>query len=368
MYLLIKPASGACNLRCKYCFYADEMANRCEKIRPMMTAETFRVIMEKAALHLEKTNDPQLSVGFQGGEPMLAGLDFFRHAIHAVNELIPENITVSFFLQTNGTLITREWAEFFRENRFLIGVSMDGTASLHNKNRVDASGKGSHRAVGRGIAALRAAGCDFNVLTVLTRDNADRAREMHAFFAGQNITWEQYIPCIAPFDGSEHSFTLNAESYGKFLSESFDIWYEGFTNGKPVRNREIDNFFMILLGYPPEDCGMAGICSVQYLIESDGSVYPCDFYALDEYFLGNILEEDFDAIDKKRTEIGFIESSCNLHDECKSCRYLPLCRGGCRRNRDGNGKNRFCEGYKIFFEYALPRMEELAYKIKNTKI
>ncbi len=332
-----------------------------------MTVETFRVIMEKAALHLEKTNDSQLSVGFQGGEPMLAGLDFFKNAVVAVKKTIPDNISVSFFLQTNGTLITPEWAEFFKENRFLIGVSVDGTAEMHNKNRIDALGKGSHRAVGRGIAALRSFGCNFNVLTVLTKDNASKAREMHSFFAGQKIEWQQYIPCIQPFEDGEQPYTLSDESYGKFLCNAFDIWYEGFTNGKPVRNREIDNFFMMLLGYPPEDCGMAGVCSVQYLIESDGSVYPCDFYALDEYFLGNLLEDDFEAIDQKRRETGFIEASYKLPDECKSCRYLPLCRGGCRRNRDGDGKNRFCRGYKIFFEYALPQMEALAYKIKNTK-
>ncbi len=328
-----------------------------------MTPDIFGVIIEKALKHLALTYDKSLSIGFQGGEPMLAGLDFFRSAVKTLDELVPHDITLSLFLQTNGTLITREWARFFAENGILVGVSMDGGASVHNKNRIDINGKGSHRAVCRGIAALRAEGCEFNILSVLTKENSDKAMEMHSFFASQNIEWEQYIPCIAPLDGGATPFALDGASYGKFLSDSFDIWYGGMIGGSPIRNREVDNFFMMLCGYPPEDCGMAGVCSVQYLIESDGSVYPCDFYALDDYFLGNLLECDFREIDMRRTDIGFIEQSHSLHTECTECKYLPLCRGGCRRNRDESGKNRFCEGYKSFFEYALPRMEALASRL-----
>ncbi len=367
MYLLIKPASGACNLRCKYCFYADEMENREHTVRRMMTNESFDAILRKAVLHLENTHDDNiLSLGFQGGEPMLAGLDFFKGAVASVRSVVPKHISVRFFIQTNGMLINDEWAEFFKENEFLVGVSMDGSGELHNKNRVDAGGKGTHRAVQRGMARLKSRGCDFNVLTVLTRENARSSGGTYCFFKSQGLFWQQYIPCIAPLGGDNTPWSLDAASYGEFLCRTFDLWYDDLMSGRAIYNREFENYIAILAGFPPEDCGMTGICSVQYLIESDGSVYPCDFYALDDYLLGNLLSGDsFEDIDRRRDEIGFISRSRLLPEECLSCRYLPLCRGGCYRNRDKNGKNRFCESCKMLFNHALPRMERLAQEVKR---
>lgn len=398
MYLLIKPASGACNLRCRYCFYADEMSNRSDAVRKPMSQSDAEIIIKKALRRVSSLKDPAartLSLGFQGGEPMLAGLDFFRAVVDAVEKNNTDAVPVSYFLQTNGTLITEEWAEFFAAHHFLVGVSLDGNRELHDRNRVYPDGSGTHDKIMENIGILRRAGADFNILTVLTGENARNGARIYNYYRRSGFAWQQYIPCLAPLGGADTEWTLTAEKYGGFLCRVFDLWYEDLMNGRGVSNREFENWIGILAHIPPEDCGMCGICSEQYLIESDGSVYPCDFYALDPFLLGNLLDADtdFDAIDRKRAKISFIEDSAALPEDCKKCRWLPLCLNGCRRNRrwEGQeensaekpecggdcaacaagkcggdapgGKNRFCAAYRRFFDYAYPRMEALASRI-----
>lgn len=405
MYLLIKPASGACNLRCRYCFYADEMNNRSDAVRKMMSAADAETIIQKALARAASFRDPRartLSLGFQGGEPMLAGLDFFRAVTETVRKYNNRQnpVPVSYFLQTNGTLIREEWARFFAENHFLVGISLDGTEQLHDQNRVLPDGSGTHALITEKLGLLKEAGADFNILTVLTGENARNGAKIYNYYRRAGYAWQQYIPCLAPLGGAETEWSLTAEQYGGFLCRVFDLWYDDVTAGRQVYNREFENWIGILAGIAPEDCGMSGVCSEQYLIESDGSVYPCDFYALDPFLLGNLLDADTDfaGIDRRREQIGFISASAKLPGDCQKCRWLPLCRNGCRRNRlptgektaaagmekstgcGGNcaectagtcagdapdGKNRFCAAYRRFFPYALPRMEQLARMVRK---
>ena len=398
MYLLIKAASGACNMRCRYCFYADEMACRSVAARPFMTAEQIDVIIGKALDRVCTFSDPRartLSLGFQGGEPTLAGLGFFRAAVESVARRNVNNIPVSWFLQTNGTVIDEEWAEFLASNHFLVGLSLDGTPEMHDKNRITAAGKGTHSSVLRAARYLRQAGAEFNILTVLTGNNARSPEKLYNYYKKQGFVWQQFIPCIAPLEvtdnvsdnvcdnvsdnvcdnvcdnvsdgGGAASHALSAERYGDFLCRLFDLWYADIMAGKHVYNREFENWIGILAGIEPEDCGMRGICSEQYLIESDGSVYPCDFYALDEFFIGNVLTDSFDKIDENREKTGFVAGSTTLPSECRECRWAPLCRGGCRRNRDENGKNRFCDAYRRLFDHAAPRMVALADAVRGRR-
>lgn len=369
MYLLIKPASGACDLRCRYCFYADEMENRTHAVRHMMTADDAEIIIKKALKHVHSLPSRRmrtLSLGFQGGEPMLAGLDFFRSVTASVARLNTDHIPVSYFLQTNGTHITAEWADFLAKNHFLVGISLDGTAEFHDKNRIRPDGGGTHSSVLRATRILREAGVEFNILTVVTGENARSPQKIYNYYQKQGFLWQQYIPCIAPLNGGNTAYALTDQRYGEFLCRLFDLWYADITSGRQaIYNREFENWVGIIAGIEPEDCGMRGICSQQYLIESDGNVYPCDFYALDEYLLGNLITDDFEDIDRKREEIGFIPGSTRLADECHECKWLSLCRGGCRRDRDEEGKNRFCAAYKKLFDHAYPRMCRLAIAVKR---
>ena len=361
MYLLIKPASGACNLRCRYCFYSDEMNNREAGVRHVMTFDTADAVISRAFDQLSSLPPAgrTLSLGFQGGEPTLAGLDFFRR----ITELVRtrnHGINVMYFIQTNGTLLNDEWAEFLHAENFLVGLSLDGTPEIHDKNRITADGKGTHSTVMRAAKLLSSHNVNFNILTVLTGDAARSAGKIYNFYKKNGFEWQQFIPCLAPIDKADTPWALTPEKYGTFLCRTFDLWYRDFLSGTQVYNREFDNWVGIIAGYPPEDCGMRGICSPQYLIESDGSVYPCDFYAMDSYLLGNIRSDSFGDIDKKREEIGFIAESAVLNEKCGDCRWKFLCRGGCKRNRSENGLNRFCSAYITFFDYAYPRLCEAA--------
>ena len=362
MYYLIKPASGACNLRCKYCFYADEMQNRETAVRPFMTEAISHTLIDKALARAAALPAParQLSFGFQGGEPMLAGLDFFRDFVAYARAKNTTGEPIAWFIQTNGTLLTREWAEFFKENGFLVGLSLDGVPELHNKNRVDPQGKGTQTQVLRAAELLKKTGVEFNILTVLTGELARSAKKVYSYYQKQGFVWQQYIPCISPLDAADTRWSLTAERYGEFLCNLFDLWFDDVAHERLTFNREFENWVGILAGREPEECGMAGVCSPQYLIEADGSVYPCDFYALDDYLLGNICVDSLAQLDEKRAQIGFIEASLAIPEECRQCKWYALCRGGCRRNRDAGGKNRFCAAYRKFFAYAYPRMQKLA--------
>lgn len=363
MYLLIKPASGACNLRCRYCFYADEMKNRAVSQRPFLSEELFDTIVDRAITHMKDTGDRALSIGFQGGEPTLVGLPFFRHAVAYVKEKKPPSLRVEYFLQTNGSRIDDDWAAFLKEHGFLVGLSLDGNAEIHDKFRLDTAGKGTQKSVIRAAEILKKHGCDFNILTVITEDVARHPVKVYNYYKKLGFTYQQYIPCISPLDGEALPFELSAGDYGKFLCTLFDLWYKDVVAGETVYHREFENYIGILLGKYPEECGMIGRCSIQYLIESDGSVYPCDFYALDACHLGSVQKNSFREIDEARTALGFIERSTHLPDACMNCPYGILCRGGCYRNRDENGKNRFCEAYQMLFRHALPRMQHLAQMI-----
>lgn len=168
----------------------------------------------------------------------------------------------------------------------------------------------------------------------------------------------------------ETEYALKPEQYGKFLNELFELWYADWKKGKQPYIRQFENYIGILLGYQPEACDQRGICGTQNVVEADGSVYPCDFYMLDDYCLGNFNDNQMEEINDRRSEIGFVERSLKLTDECKNCPYFRICRGGCQRNRDldqSNGlyENYFCESYKQFFDACLPKMEEIAEKLKN---
>ncbi len=184
--------------------------------------------------------------------------------------------------------------------------------------------------------------------------------------------YQQYIACLDPLGETrgESEFALEPALYGKFLTELFDLWYADWRKGRQPYIRQFENYVGILLGYPPEACDQRGVCGITNVVEADGSVYPCDFYMLDAYRLGNFNENRLDEIDAKREEIGFVERSRKLEKSCLACPYYRLCRGGCQRHRDpveGTEEyhNYFCESYRIFFDACLGRMEEMAETIRR---
>ena len=361
--LLIKPASGNCNMRCRYCFYADELDNREIRSYGKMSVDTMHTIVDKAMEY----GDYECTIAFQGGEPTLAGLDFYRDLVAYVTaHENPKKLKIHYALQTNGYLINEEWAAFLGENHFLVGVSLDGLKEIHDRYRLDAAGKGTYQRVISAIRLLEKHQVEYNILTVVTAATARNGQKIYNYFKKNHFGYQQYIECLDPIgeEPGQHEYSLTPEKYGEFLKSMFDAWYLDMRSGTYVYNRYFENLMMIMAGQQPESCNMRGVCGKQWVFEADGSVYPCDFYALDEWRLGNILENSFEEMDENRVELGFIQWSMRQQEDCQKCRWFGLCRNGCRRNREPvtaehTNRNYFCKSYQMFFEYAYPRLEEV---------
>lgn len=356
--LMIKPVSGLCNQRCAYCFYEDVSAHREAKSLGRMRRDTLETLVRRAFAYAEGS----VSFAFQGGEPTLAGLGFYRELIALQRKYNARGLQVHNAIQTNGLTLDDGFAAFLAENHFLVGVSLDGEKETHDCLRLDADGKGTHDRVMRGIALLEKHRAQFNILTVVTRRVAERARE--TFEALARFGYLQFIPCIDGFDGQAGSYSLTPALYGSFLKTTFDCYERAHRRGKPVSVRVFDNLIQLLAGYPPEHCGMRGVCGRYYLIEADGGVYPCDFYVLDAWRLGNIEDQSFHKLAKSEIGDRFIETSRHQDAACAACTWYPLCRGGCRRDREPfvagrPGPNRFCESYQMLFADAYDRMVRL---------
>ena len=367
--LLIKPASGLCNMRCRYCFYTDEAANRSTPNMGIMSLDTMHTLVDKAMAYA----DGSCAFVFQGGEPSLAGIEFFRAFSERVNtHPNPKHLQISYCFQTNGYAIDEQWCQWFAENKVLVGISLDGPKEIHDRYRVDTAGKGTFNKVMQTIRLLKKHNVDFNILTVVSAANARRGTQVYEFFKKQDFRWQQYIECLDPIgevQGS-HEYSLTPERYEAFLKSRFDAWYRDMVADRYVFDRYFENLLMLISGQQPEACSLRGVCQSQWVIEADGSVYPCDFYALDQWLLGNIHTHSFPALEAARRESGFIQMSAHLHPDCRSCKWLRLCRGGCRRNRepvtmDAAGKNYFCSAYQGFLEYAYPRLCDILSRLRR---
>ena len=281
-------------------------------------------------------------------------------------------IRVNNALQTNGYLLDDAWCKFFKENQFLIGLSIDGTKQLHDMYRHDKNGNPTFDRIKSAADLMDQYGVDYNILTVVTQNVAYHATEIYNYYKRQGWKYQQYIACLDPLGEirGKSSFALKPEQYGRFLVELFNLWYEDWKNGEHPYIRQFENYIGILLGYQPESCEQRGICGIQNVVEADGSVYPCDFYMLDEYRLGNFNSDRLVEIDEKRKSIAFVEQSQKSAKDCIECKFHTLCRGGCRRNREfdvakGEYANYYCESYRFFFEQCLEKMIHIVETIKR---
>ena len=364
--VLIKPVSGNCNMRCGYCFYADVAVNRQTPNLGIMTLDILETIVKKA---LSKTTG-SCAFGFQGGEPTLAGLDFYRALVEFERKHNVNRVEILHTIQTNGLLIDERWAQFLAENRFLVGLSIDANKSVHDDLRLDIHGKGTHNRCIKTAGILAKNKVEFNVLSVVTHQFAMHPDKAYHFFKQNGFRHIQLIPCLDGLEEEQgrHLFSLDSKSYGSFLKRFFDLWYEDFISGNYISVRAFDNYIYMLGGHPPENCAMGGHCDAYPLVEADGSVYPCDFYALDEFLLGKIQTNTFEEMLSGETVKRFTDPARNTHEKCRVCEYFAVCRGGCRRNRepiiDGiPSLNYLCEAYRVFFSHSLDRMKILAKRL-----
>lgn len=363
MSLLIKPVSSNCNLRCNYCFYHAIAENRSTENYGMMDIDLLEIMVKKALEYA----DYACTFAFQGGEPTLIGLDFYRKLVEFEKKYNVKKVQINNVLQTNGLIIDKNWAKFLVENKFLVGISLDGPKDIHDANRIDAKNDGSFNKVIDTITLFNKHKVEYNILFVVNSYVARHANKIYNFYKKNNFKYLQFIPCLDPLNElpGGNDFSLKPERYTNFLKSLFDLWYEDITKGNMISIRYFDNLVGMFMGHRPEACGMSGECQCQFVVEADGGVYPCDFYVTDEWLLGNIKDRAFEELRYSNVGSTFIEISRFVDPKCKECKWFSLCRGGCRRHREPfvDGKpdlNYYCKSYKEFFGYAEERLYKVA--------
>ncbi|MDO4175201.1 MAG: anaerobic sulfatase maturase [Eubacteriales bacterium] len=366
--ILIKPASSACNMSCRYCFYKDVAQNREKESEGMLSIEQ----MENIICAGMEYADQICSFTFQGGEPTLAGLDFYQQAVQLVKKHRKKGVDVRFAMQTNGYAIDARWAEFLHENHFLVGLSLDGTTSQHNANRLDCTGKGTWGSAMRAAKLFDTYRVEYNILCVVTGENARHVGQIYRFYRKNNFRWLQFIPCLEPIGEKwgNASYHLSDVAYGTFLIRLFDLWFDDLKKGEYISIRHFDNWMFLLLGECTEVCSLSGICSIQFVVEADGGVYPCDFYVLDAWRLGTVGEKSFAEMAESATAREFIRRSMRLPAECKTCRWLYLCRNGCHRDRrmgTTGGKTIHCKAHQMFFEARGQQLLQAAHVLMRVR-
>lgn len=347
--MMIKPASSLCNLSCEYCFYRDVSKHREHLGFGVMDRETAGLLIDRA---VEFADGEPMAFAFQGGEPTMAGLDFFRYFVKTVKKKNIKGSPVFYSLQTNGTRLNREWARFFHDNRFLIGLSLDGDYE-RNRFRRHPSGQNSFNLIIRAADLLTEEKVEFNILTVLTGFAADNGEDIYRFFRDEGFRYIQFIPCLRPFGSKEiNELYMTGEQYGNFLIKVFNLYVKDYVRGNYVSVRQFDNWVRSFLGQQTEQCGIMGHCTHQFVSESNGNIYPCDFYCTDEWLLGNIEEKSLAEMVRSQKAVKFIKESLNIPFKCRKCEFFPICRaGGCKRTQASTD---YCEAYYRFFSACLP--------------
>ena len=358
--LLIKPASGFCNMKCSYCFYRDELSHSQYLVPGIMKEELMQLLVKRAC---EETEE-QLQITFQGGEPTLAGLDFFRKFVEQVETHKKESLQVSYSFQTNGLLIDAEWAEFLKKHDFLVGLSFDGLPQIHDRYRRKENGSGTAEQVQKTWELLNAYGVNTNLLCVVTGQIARKPERIYRYMKQMGGHFLQFIPCMDPLEKRDSSYSamLTEKDYAFFLKGMFDIWYRDWKEGDYVSIRQFDDYVHLMCGRMPSTCAACGRCGEYLVVENDGSIYPCDFYVRDEWHLGNLQDTTLtEIIQSPKMKQFLMEKHTSLR--CELCRYYVLCHGGCKndyRSINGQPENIFCNAYHEFFGYAIPRIQEIA--------
>lgn len=357
--IMIKPASSLCNLRCKYCFYCDVAAHRDVFSLGVMNEATAEKLIKSA---FEFADGCSVAFAFQGGEPLIAGMDYFRSFVALAEKYNTKGSEIYYSIQTNGTLVDADWARFFREHKFLVGLSLDGDYD-RNKFRVDANGQNSYYKITKAAKLFEKHGVEFNILTVLTGFCADNAETIYKHFRKEGFRYIQFIPCLRPMgDDTQSELYMTPEQYSDFLIRIFNLYVKDFVRGNYVSIRQFDNWVRMYLGQRPEQCGLLGHCTHQFVCEGNGNIYPCDFYCMDEWLLGNINEDSLEAMAKGEKATAFIKESIPMPIKCKDCRFLKICRGGgCKRNRESAD---YCQSYMKFFSSCLPLFRAFTDKLK----
>ena len=364
-HVMSKPTGATCNLNCRYCFYLKKSA-----LYPRGSMETMSDEVLEAHIRqtFESQPGPLVTLAWQGGEPTLMGLDFFRRAVAFEKRLARPGVQVERTIQTNGLLLDDEWCRFLNDNGFLVGLSLDGPREMHDAWRRDRKGEGTFDKVLNAARLLQQSLVEFNILATVNAANGDHPLEVYRFFRDEvKAGYIQFIPIVGRDPKSQTGvadYSVGSKQYGLFLSAIFDEWVS-----RDVGKMFVLNFDFSLANWlgVPSNCIFAPECGTALALERNGDLYACDHFVAPENLLGNIMKTPMSALvdsDKQR-QFGR-DKFAKLPQYCLECPVLFACFGECPKNRfiktpDGKeGLNYLCGGYKHFFMHVDPRMKAMA--------
>lgn len=384
VYIMTKPAGALCNLACKYCYYLEKSKLYTNNPRHVMSDELLERFTRD---YIAMQTSPNVLFTWHGGETLMRPISFYKKALELQKKYAGgRNIDNS--IQTNGTLITEEWARFFKENHFLVGVSIDGPQEFHDEYRKTRTGKPSFLQVMKGIQWLNRYGVEWNAMAVVNDFNGDYPLDFYHFFKEIGCHYIQFTPVVeryyrhpdgrmlaSPIDGAVAEltdFSVSPEQWGKFLCTLFDEW---------VRNDVGEYFVQIFdstlagwMGVPSSLCSMGETCGHAGVMEFNGDVYACDHYVFPEFKLGNIYQDTLTNMMYSERQMRFGNNKRDLLTwQCRECDFLFACHGECPRNRfaqsrDGeDGQNYLCAGYYEYFQHVAPYMDFMKYQLQHEK-
>jgi len=384
LHIVAKPIGPACNLNCDYCFYLEKQALYGNGEGCLMSDDVLATFVSN---YIESQPTPVVEFVWQGGEPTLMGLDFFKRVIDLQRPYVNQK-TITNSLQTNGTMLDNAWCRFLKQHDFMVGLSLDGPREIHDRYRKDRQGEGSFDDVMRGLKFLQTHGVNYNIMASVGRETARYPLEVYRFFKGIDVEFIQFVPIIerlpsvaekklgftlaspSALDTEEVNneitdWTVVPEEYGEFLIAIYEDWIRN-----DVGTTFVMNFEWVLnawIGNPSPVCIHAKQCGRSLVIEHNGDLFACDHYVYPQYLLGNILSDDLSEMVAASLQTGFGASKeTALPRWCQECEVLPACQGGCPKHRfertsySEPGLHYLCAGYRKFFTHIRKYLHAMA--------
>ncbi len=384
LYVMLKPAGAHCNLACKYCYYLEKNKLYPTAQRHLMSDEMLEQFTRE---YIEAQTMNQVLFTWHGGEPLLRSIDFYRKAL-SLQQKYAGGRRIDNVIQTNGTLLTDEWCEFFAQNHWLVGISIDGPQPDHDHYRLTTAGKPSWKKVMQGIKLLKKHGVEWNAMAVVNAYNANHPLEFYRFFKENGCQFLQFTPIVERLTRHEDGRTLASladkdeislseasvtpEQWGYFLCAIFDEWVR-----KDVGKIFVEIFDCTLanwMGISPGICAYSKECGHAGVMEHNGDVYSCDHFVFPEYKLGNI--RDYSLIDmlygEQQQEFSRLKHS-SLPRQCKECDMEFACHGECPKNRfmkdkyGDSGLNYLCPGYYHYYQHVAPYMDYMKQELMSQR-
>ena len=384
--LMLKPVGSKCNLRCAYCYYLDKASSVYSGREPVMSLELLELCIRDFC---DSCDLPELTVEWHGGEPLLAGMDFFRSAL-ALERKYSGGRPVHNMLQTNGTLLDGEWAAFFHDNNFLLGLSLDGPEDIHDRFRRTVSGGGTFREVMHALEVLHRRRVEFNTLTTVSKAGEGRGSEVYRFLKSAGSQYMQFMPVYEHLASSAYAgsacamdagavrmaspeepetvlapWSVKPEAFGRYLCDIFDLWVRG----------DVGKYFVLTFdaalsswcGVQPGICTFCDSCGGNLTVEHNGDIYPCDHFVYPQWRLGNIRDISLREAATSPAQTRFaLAKRTALPNACRRCKWLLACRGGCPKHRfafspASRSADRLplCPGYRLFYSHIAPAMDKM---------